>query len=684
MVDEEKEFVKNEDPLLDDVLNEVYEWYGSMLPVAIDHWTFPRFAAKSREFAERLAAHIPMEVSATAPTAYTDGKVITMPALYLIPKFYEAYGIEYRDMTLASCALFNAIQIHEALHCRVTRFTMIDFCRDSGIAEAFEFIEKYEGFKTILNIVEDAYIEEYCRRNFAGLAKILALYKPILMGEYALQMALAHRSDPDELTVEEIVGLLTFQNNSAIRYDERLNPIAELVDIIHMGVRNLKFFSADGYLDEEWQCTLAERAQTSVDIFKKLMDTFPEEVTAQQPQPEPGDGEGDDGSSPFDRVMDGSESGGSTPPPEPQKGFFSRPSTSGRWMDLDELMDGIAKAIAEGIDDRELENAATALMEAIRELKEEAEEKEREKDDPKKELSEIVHLGRHKMDHIPPMIITDVMNSDSSPKAVAPIRSWMHFGTYLRYQREEKTTLGLPTTKGSVVVKTRLARIVTDGKVLAKRDNKKVQRGKPFVSLLLDASGSMGGHVGDGSDMSLFDLTVASAYGMFEALRRAGVPVAVYAHTSPSHSSGIRPLLYKVAAFRMPMMSRMAITHGDYANRFAKLAGVRKVENFDGFAIEAVAGQFPSEQGTKTVIVLSDGAPVASGMYSGTPAQDHTRMNVLKARKAGIHVISISLVESVVSTNDAIYGKDNNFHGFGSNLQHTLRELAGALTIPSL
>jgi hypothetical protein len=276
-----------------------------------------------------------------------------------------------------------------------------------------------------------------------------------------------------------------------------------------------------------------------------------------------------------------------------------------------------------------------------------------------------------------PILVKDVYQVARPTKSIEPDRDWREFAKYLRFARQQKTTPGIARDSGGRIVKNRLARILTDGKVLAYRDLSRLLRGKPEVILVIDASGSMQNARGAGE--SLFDRVTRAAEGMFESLMGAGIPTAVYAHTSwSSPGRGDDPLLVQVAAFRMPMFTTQPLTHGDYAQRFNALTGIRTSQNYDGYILEKVADQFTDVPGTKLLVMLSDGTPMGGG-YHGDTADKHTQDAAIAARRKGVHVLSVSLVAGVVKANDKIYGSRYNLSGYGDSLNPTLQDLAMTL-----
>ncbi len=279
--------------------------------------------------------------------------------------------------------------------------------------------------------------------------------------------------------------------------------------------------------------------------------------------------------------------------------------------------------------------------------------------------------AKEKLRTIPPIMYEDV--SVRLPMFGTPeiSKDFSSFSSTFRYMYEEKHTLGRPNDTGTKIVKQRLHRILTDNKVLAYHDRKSVQRGKPKVILLADASGSTSGH--------LWSSERKAIYGAFLSLQKAGIAVSAYAHTS-SYDSGVdSPIVFGIAAFNMPLGKTQRIVHtANVTQRFASLSGIRLDENYDGFAIDYVASCFPSNPGTNLLIVLSDGRPSGDGYY-GEIAEAHTKGAIEKARKLGTKVLSISLVEHVYDSNNELYGKEFNVAAWDGKLEKSLQSVMMSL-----
>jgi len=216
--------------------------------------------------------------------------------------------------------------------------------------------------------------------------------------------------------------------------------------------------------------------------------------------------------------------------------------------------------------------------------------------------------------------------------------------------KSKNHVVGEPKKHGAKLVNTRLSRIATDGKIFANRSAEAELPTRCEVIMLVDASGSMEHDYGAGQ--SLFNTVLKTSHKIFETLKRAGVPCAVYAHTGLGGDPDT-PVVYEIASYDM------IATTASNDERFARASTIRLDENYDGFAIEAVSKRFTRRSCPKLMIVLSDGEPAGHG-YGGEAARNHTQKAIAEVRRHRVGVICMSLVHDVVSRNNHIYGKEFN------------------------
>lgn len=215
------------------------------------------------------------------------------------------------------------------------------------------------------------------------------------------------------------------------------------------------------------------------------------------------------------------------------------------------------------------------------------------------------------------------------------------FVTQLKYLRSHNHTPSVPLTRGSSLVKTRLSRIATDGKIFAQREEQPTQA-KVEVNVLVDISGSTRSYYYH--ENSLFASMVVAAKELFFALREINIPVGVFAHSGDD-----TPTLMHVCGFRTKRKEK------NIEKAFEALANASRKENYDGIIYPLMKSEFSQANTTKFLVILSDGFPSGEN-YEGRFAYDNTREAVDDLRKSGIVVICISLGDkSVFNANSLLY-----------------------------
>jgi hypothetical protein len=215
----------------------------------------------------------------------------------------------------------------------------------------------------------------------------------------------------------------------------------------------------------------------------------------------------------------------------------------------------------------------------------------------------------------------------------------------LKVSRQVVPTLAEPRKSGSVLVKTRLSRIATDGKMFSRRGESvaSISKKQPEYILLTDMSGSMHYHIGN---------VMETTKKMSQAMKDSGIAHAVYGHTSHvNEESEDVPTVFHIYSYRMS-----GKTSNSFEDRFEAARKIDLTENYDGHAINHVVKKF-TRGAAKILLVLSDGRPI--GVHYAKPEQ-HTIDMIKEARKQGITVISLSLVPSVIQDNNKIYGEKFN------------------------
>lgn len=209
----------------------------------------------------------------------------------------------------------------------------------------------------------------------------------------------------------------------------------------------------------------------------------------------------------------------------------------------------------------------------------------------------------------------------------------------LKVARQIVPSLKEPRATGAVLMKTRLSRIATDGKMFSNRGEAiaTMQKKQPEFIILGDFSGSMG---------YLIAMVNETLRKISQEMVDAGIPHAVYGHTSMGEND--IPLVLHIFSYKTN-----ETTSSSHEQRFDAVKRVALRENYDGYAITHVSKKFNRACQNKVLIVLSDGAPCAPFYMHGN---QHTEDAIKAARKNGIKVISLSLTEGVMDHNNDIYG----------------------------
>lgn len=575
-------------------------WYGEYLPETLGA-SFQRFAAASATIAERIA-DAPIKILKEAQTASTDGQTIFLPGFYFTSEFYDKLGHTnvYQKPAIAISTI-NGSTIHEALHILLSHCDMRDQVAHDERAK--ELIETNAGFRTILNLVEDLFIEHYGSFAFSRLFNFVRSKNVIIFSTNELLSRIA--TFDEEANQTNLLNVMLCRKNTNNDELEEWGRFQPFVDAFEKA--------------KDLDITSEQRVELALKIF----DMFESEEQQEEVNFSSDDRFGSDNTN--------------------ERGDFNPESD---FIDEEEM--------------RQLINSTyLQLVEAIKEFEEAASKLVRT------EYEEALNA----LDRIPGLVYEDLTQRYNSTGRPTLSKEFNSFAQSFRYLYEEKNTLGRPNDTGTKIVKQRLHRILTDNKVLAYHDSKSVVRGKPKVIVLLDASGSTSGR--------LWEEERKAAYGSFLSMQRAGISIAMYAHTSKgAHYSTQTPCIYGIAAHNMPLGKSNRLTNTSNVNaRFAALHGLELKENFDGFAIKFVSECFPSNPGTNLLIVLSDGHPLGGSAYSGPKAMDHTKAVINEVRNRGTKIISISLVEYVYEANNMLYGKEFNVKAWNGQLEKSLQTI---------
>lgn len=333
------------------------------------------------------------------------------------------------------------------------------------------------------------------------------------------------------------------------------------------------------------------------------------------------------------------------------------------------------------------------LIEKNEELEQEAQKKKFAHDDLNidqyevmtdviKEIRKIIYDNKHDLDSLSkffqietnenpkpiPVVYHDI-NEFNGHKQIVPQKEFANFANLLSHFRQEKNTTGKPKIIGNKFNPKRFHNFSVDGKVMTQDDSQKTKKGEPKIILLIDASGSMRGE--------LLDKTVNVCYSVFDSLKTNHIPCAVYAHTTDYKNA----IVVGVSSYQMPLSGKHIENTHNNLKRFQNIHGIDCSENADGWAIDFVSKRFPESIDDKFLIVLSDGQPSYGDFeYVGANGVNHTKEIVKSINKGGIYVVSMSLTEYVVETNNKIYGKDKNFKAYGSRLSEEIKKLIYKIT----
>lgn len=633
-------------------LQSAREWYGDALPRRVTGYEFVEFAARSWDLVRRITNRGIIQVNKSLPSAATDGTTIWLPGIYFTDKFYHERAdlLDPYDQVSAAVMCVNGSQIHEALHCLLTECNLPKWAATNPKSDAY--FKSHIGFGMVLNLVEDIFIESYSYREYEFLTMFLHGKNDVLLGAIPLWESFNNLYQPDA-TQDDLIAALACVKNVAHRDDERWDPWRPIVD-------KLLTASDPGLMQ-------SQRLLIAIELWEMITSA---ENAEGMPLPAGNSSIGIDSSS-------GTVGGALSP--EQIEQLLEKLLKLAEAGELGEGVGGEKPGEGEGmvitIDASALGSSGLKKLDRLLKIKVGHIDYTGDKDTPVDEAfsvvieNMIIHRGEGKVDlrGIPPVVLRNIIEATPSVDEVRLVREFKGLGNLLRYMRQEKHHPGAPRTSGSKLIKQRLHRIATDGKVMALNDSTHVTKGKPRVILLIDMSGSM-------RSSSLIDRVMNAAYSAYESLVECQVPVAVYGHTAFSRSSDYVPLVYAIAAYQMPLLQRGLTTTIDARKAFGRVTKVEHSQNFDGIAIETVAARFPEQPGTRVLVVLSDGQPYGGASYGGQRAMDHTAEVIRRTNRSGTSVLSLSLTSDVMEANDKLYGK-GNLPAYGNLLDRSLRHL---------
>jgi len=660
------------------------DWY-TMGRTFLPPFETPRFAAVAGsansftyEVWQKSDKPVKIQLTKELDTAAVDMEknIIYLSDKYFSSELYKGRFDEDHDLEELAIALINGSVIHEALH---LRWTNSGWGHDiAAIAENAEdgrlTIDRFgaKAVYSMVNIVEDIFIEARVPRR---LERWLQATSDILFPERL------YDRDFDLNDIAHIVNLIVLYKNKEMRHQPVFEQLpAEVLEILELAAGPSIGMKSP-----------VDRAQAACDI----LNIFWEEWGADDESEDDGDGAEADGSEAgsSDSAGEGSEDGAEADTDEitdedddevgdEDDDEAETDEVTGEDDDTDEEDsgegegdgdgDGSSREVDDATADDELDRGskgkawAGALSEILDEIEgldpEDFDRMSEELEAIAKEVSDALvdekkySAGYDTVSWTTP-VTKDVLDVAGYSPTIEPVTKIdFSFLKELQAIRTLNRTPGAARTRGSVMVKSRLTRIATDGKIFAKRDAQRRQNKRVEVIINVDLSGSTYGHVVNNE--------VGAAKAMSKTLMSAGIPHSVYGHTSTRRN---RPLIIRIFSFQMKE------NDSNWKERFEKSERLALCQNFDGVVINELAEAFTDREAQKFLINLSDGRPAAPG-YSGQAADDHTRKAIEAARNKGIGVFAISVVSHVVSANNALYGKEYNIDG-SRNLNQQFRDL---------
>lgn len=593
-------------------------WYdlgGSILP-EFGTKRFAAFCAESytlvNEASGKAFEHVSIDTDMGGEIGYidaTDGTIHISSKLFNENIYKDFLGEDAEDF-LAELAvtLFNGTVIHEGLHSQIT-FSSRSFFVDgiSGILKMDfrydDLIEKY-GIKLsarAFNIIEDLFIESHVPDK---LANWIQAYQDIVF------------RNSDILDMPEPDNPMEVLNFAVLYKNKNLRNHPRILSVLNEDAIRILNRASSG----ESMSSLAKRASWTFDLLEALFSDYENKDSDEGEESESGDKESKDKKDTNRAInpLDGSE----------------------KFKEVLEKSDDL--------DDEEIDEINREIEKQIKDIKKRKKE-EREKEDSESfsDISDLVEV--------------DVLNATRFKKTIEPeINIDATFVKQLKAIRTDNRAPGQASKRGSVMVKSRLTRIVTDQKIFARRDSERSdgsgnqKQSRMEVIINIDLSGSTRGRIANNE--------MGAAYEMSKALKSAQIPHSVY-----GHSGGFTPTVYHIYSFRMQQ------NNSDFEKRFNEACSLPLSQNYDGLVIEHLMDKFTNRRANCFLINMSDGVPLG-WKYVGSSAMRHTKNAVKKARERGISVFSLSVVKSVVDANDDIYGEDYNID-CSKNLSEQFKKL---------
>jgi hypothetical protein len=598
------------------------EWYTmgrSFLP-PFESEQFARLAGQAQAFVHKVAGATDTSLTVkAADTAYVNLETneIVIPSKYFSSEFYTKRFENGDEKTEnLAIALVNGSVIHEALHVAHTNA--------KDIQKALMLDSRYYTFKKIFglsvmapafNIMEDIYIE-------ARVPEVLATFLQATSDIIFTEEGLSKIGSISDLT--NYLNLACYYKNKGLRDNEAFGQFSvEQIQILERLGKGLKM----------------DKIEARVAMTYNFLQLWLDQKETEE------DDSSDDNSEESESGQGGSESGesesGESDDSEPSNEYEAEFGKMGGSKELGELLDKIDE-----LDEETIEAIAKEVAEAV------AEEQEDWK--PKK-----VWDDEHGSCWWNRPVVLDVMDMKALGNKVNPVKANNYdFIKDLAAMRTINRNPGRARNYGSTMVKSRLTRIATDGKIFAKNDSHRNTLKRIEVIISIDMSGSTLGRVQNEE--------MGAAMAMSKALRQARIAHSVYGHTATMKDE---PLIVHIFSYDMHE------TNQNWETRFEEAC--RRVDfmnNYDGAVMEVLADKFTEKPGQKFLINLSDGTPCGAGYYSVT-ANNHTSAMAQTLRGRGVMVFSVSVVRAVVESNDKIYGKEFNLDASKGNARQQMEKL---------
>lgn len=602
------------------IIQHTEDWYGGKIPAATSP-SFPGFFAGNIGIAKAISDEVEEVRVENVESAYaerSEGKAkIVVPAFALAAYSDAEHAV---GGNVKSIAMANGIIVHEAAHFAYSPRTIGEILAAGGYA-------MYNGksvpttLSSCANLVEDVYIEWNIVQDFPYL-------KPFIEAAHDFFFDFA-----------KIVDITKDRDSNDILNEMIYSKSWYLLDTIKDWGKGLPFI--EKLKTARTMHDLADRGQLAISLYN---DLFAGEVREQEKKDGEGEGEkegGEDG--------DGKGKSGSGKPKNEKVVGPTGPEEA--------LYD--EHGLGQTYQSKEAKRNVTAKIAAIAKVVNDIIQENEEDSRP-------ITSSKDAMIGAVSSTIVEIMPSAANPLPIRKTSEFDGLGKRLSQKMSAAHVSGQALARGRKLVSTRLARIATDGKIFANDVVlKRIDRKWEF-DILVDLSGSME----RGREGSKRFRALTAAASAFEELVKARLKTRVWGHTQ---LIGHDLIVYAIANS----------TKDTFITAYRKASTVLGHDggnNIDGYAIKRVKDFISKDKSYQRVlIVISDGAPsgvTPDGRYSSDNGAEHTKRVVDGLRKEGIIVVSISIEDNAVKTNNMIYGEKNNINSSDPNI---LSKLIGTL-----